>query len=148
MRAVDRFSRDERGTIAIVFALALVPVLGFAGAAIDYAHATQVRGKLQAAVDAAALAALTVRASTNTQREANGTSAFQANRPAGEASSVAVKATNKEATATASSAIATSFLKVLQITKIEVKSRAKAVRLKEGPPPCVLTLSKTASPAI
>jgi hypothetical protein len=39
-------------------------------------------------------------------------------------------------------------LKVLGIPSINVRSFAKAARIKDGPPPCVLTLSKTASPAI
>jgi hypothetical protein len=44
--------------------------------------------------------------------------------------------------------VETSFLKVLQIPRIEVRSLTKAVRTKEGPPPCVLALSKSASPSI
>jgi hypothetical protein len=49
---------------------------------------------------------------------------------------------------TAQSSVQTSLLKVVGIPAIGVRSSAKAVRVKNGPPPCVLTLSKTASPAI
>ncbi|MGD0763642.1 MAG: pilus assembly protein TadG-related protein [Roseiarcus sp.] len=51
--------RDRRGNVAMMYALAL-PVLMFAiGLAIDYTHAAQVRTQLNAAADAAVLAALT-----------------------------------------------------------------------------------------
>lgn len=148
MRAPNRFSQDEKGAVVIIFAVALVPVLGFAGAAIDYTRATQTRSKLQTAADAAALAALTIKANTSSERQANGAAVFQANQPVGVTSSVTVEADNKNATVTASSSIETSFLKVVQIPRIQVQSRAKAVRTKEGPPPCLLTLNKTASPSI
>ncbi len=47
MRLLNNFSRDERGAIAIIFAVSLVPLLGLAGAAIDYTHATH-RGAKEA----------------------------------------------------------------------------------------------------
>jgi Flp pilus assembly protein TadG len=51
--------RDRRGNVAMMYALAL-PVLMFAiGLAIDFTHAAQVRTQLNAAADAAVLAALT-----------------------------------------------------------------------------------------
>jgi Flp pilus assembly protein TadG len=54
-----RFLADRRGNVAMMYAL-LLPVLLFgAGFAIDYTHAKQVQTKLDAAADAAVLAALT-----------------------------------------------------------------------------------------
>jgi Flp pilus assembly protein TadG len=54
-----QFFRDRRGNVAMMYALAL-PVLMFAaGLAIDFTHAAQVRTELNAAADAAVLAALT-----------------------------------------------------------------------------------------
>ena len=52
---LGRFRRDQRGNIAVVFALTLVPVLSCIGCAIDYSRATQLRSKLQAAIDAASV---------------------------------------------------------------------------------------------
>jgi Flp pilus assembly protein TadG len=51
------FSRDERGAVALVFALSLMVLVGFAGAALDYSRASMQRSQLQAALDAAALGA-------------------------------------------------------------------------------------------
>jgi len=58
-RLSRKFLGDRRGNIAMMYALAL-PVLMFGvGVAIDFTHAAQVRTELNAAADAAVLAALT-----------------------------------------------------------------------------------------
>jgi Flp pilus assembly protein TadG len=48
--------KSNDGAIAITFALAFLPIMGLAGAAIDYSKATAVRATIQQAADAAALA--------------------------------------------------------------------------------------------
>ena len=48
--------RSKDGNVATIFALALLPLLGSAGAAIDYARASTDRAKLQNAVDVALIA--------------------------------------------------------------------------------------------
>ncbi|MGY8707181.1 pilus assembly protein [Bradyrhizobium sp. 18BD] len=50
-----RFARDQRGNIAVIFALCCVPLITMVGCAVDYARATQIRSKLQAAADAASV---------------------------------------------------------------------------------------------
>ena len=56
---LDRLLRSRGGNVAMMYAL-VAPILVFAGgAAIDYGRAAQIRTKLNAAADAAALAALT-----------------------------------------------------------------------------------------
>ena len=52
-----RFQRDRRGDVAIIFALALIPILAVVGAAIDYSRANAMRVDLQAALDLTALMA-------------------------------------------------------------------------------------------
>jgi Flp pilus assembly protein TadG len=52
------FARNQSGATAIVFGLALVPVVGAAGIAVDYSRAGEARQALQNAVDSAALAAV------------------------------------------------------------------------------------------
>src|SRR5262249_11390892 len=49
------FARDERGNVAMMFAIAAVPLIGFAGAAIDYTRANSARTAMQAALDSTAL---------------------------------------------------------------------------------------------
>jgi hypothetical protein len=43
-------------SVAPIFALAIIPVLGLAGAAVDYSRANSIKVGLQAAIDATALA--------------------------------------------------------------------------------------------
>jgi Flp pilus assembly protein TadG len=50
-----RFARDRRGNIAVIFAFCCVPLITVVGCAVDYARATQIRSKLQAAADAASV---------------------------------------------------------------------------------------------
>ena len=52
----SRFLRDRRGGVAPMFAIAIIPVIGLTGAAIDYSRAASVRTGMQAAIDATALA--------------------------------------------------------------------------------------------
>ncbi|HML08751.1 MAG TPA: pilus assembly protein TadG-related protein [Xanthobacteraceae bacterium] len=54
-----RFFGDRRGNVAIIFALSLVPIILLTGLALDFTAATQKRAELDAAADAAALAAVT-----------------------------------------------------------------------------------------
>lgn len=49
-------ARDESATVVLLFALLLVPLMGFMGLAIDMSRAYAVRSQLQSALDAAALA--------------------------------------------------------------------------------------------
>jgi len=42
-RQLARFAAAEQGNIAVIFAIALVPVLSMVGAAVDYSRAVQAR---------------------------------------------------------------------------------------------------------
>ncbi|HET9902769.1 MAG TPA: pilus assembly protein [Xanthobacteraceae bacterium] len=52
---VERFLRDRRGNIAPMFGIALVPIVAFVGAAVDFSRASSVRTEMQDALDATAL---------------------------------------------------------------------------------------------
>lgn len=51
----DRFRKDQKGAVALMFSLSLIPLMLFVGAAIDYSRATSERERMQAALDSAAL---------------------------------------------------------------------------------------------
>ncbi len=55
---VERFARNRGGNVALMFAIAIVPLLIAMGAAIDYALAAKMRTKMEAAADAASLSAI------------------------------------------------------------------------------------------
>jgi Flp pilus assembly protein TadG len=54
-RTASRFAKSSEGNIAVIFAIAILPVLGFVGAAIDYSRASKVRTSMQTALDSTAL---------------------------------------------------------------------------------------------
>ena len=53
--ALRAFRFARAGNVAITFALASVPVIGFIGAGYDYSHANAVKTDMQAALDSTAL---------------------------------------------------------------------------------------------
>ncbi|AWL98800.1 TadE/TadG family type IV pilus assembly protein [Bradyrhizobium amphicarpaeae] len=55
---IRRFIHDRRGNIAVIFAIACVPLITTIGCAVDYSRATQTRAKLQAAADAASVGSI------------------------------------------------------------------------------------------
>ncbi|MDX5487159.1 pilus assembly protein TadG-related protein, partial [Bacillus pumilus] len=57
-RVVLRFQRDRKANVAIIFALMMVPTIFLLGMALDYTLALRKREQLNAAADAAAIAAV------------------------------------------------------------------------------------------
>ena len=53
--AARRFIGADQGNIAVIFAIAAVPLISFVGAAIDYTRANSARSAMQAALDSTAL---------------------------------------------------------------------------------------------
>src|SRR5689334_13048437 len=58
LRMSSRFLSDRRGNIAVIFALTMVPTIYLLGMALDYTQALRRQGQLNAAADAAAIAAV------------------------------------------------------------------------------------------
>jgi len=56
--ALRRFGADRRGAVALIFGFALVPIILAAGAALDYSVASSAKTSLDAAADAAVMAAV------------------------------------------------------------------------------------------
>ncbi len=52
---ITAFRESRQGNVAFLFALTIVPILGFVGAAIDYTRANNARTAMQAALDSTAL---------------------------------------------------------------------------------------------
>ena len=76
-----RFANDRRGNIAMMFALALPPLLLTTLGAIDIARVSTVHVKLQDALDAATLAAARSRHTDNINIQEVGYAALRANLP-------------------------------------------------------------------
>lgn len=81
-KLLGKFRKDERGNIAIIFGLAVIPFMIGAGMAIDYGRAVVAKHKLQWAIDSAVLAAGSLTTATPDERKALGKAIFEANFPA------------------------------------------------------------------
>jgi hypothetical protein len=71
-RTLAGFRTARGGNIAITFALATLPIIGFVGAAVDYSRANSVKAAMQTALDSTALMlskeAVLIRRSVEDQR--------------------------------------------------------------------------------
>lgn len=74
-----RFWADQKGNVAIIFALAIIPIFGAVGAALDYSVASAQRTDLQKALDATALALSKIMPADQATLDSVGNQYFQAN---------------------------------------------------------------------
>src|SRR4051794_34999928 len=112
-----RFLKDRRGSVAPMFALAIIPIIGFTGAAIDYSRANAIRTKMQAAADATSLAMSKLAPTlTQSQLQSQTTAYFNALFGTTDARNITVTpnyttAGGSQLTLTVSGAMDTSFMK-------------------------------------
>jgi Flp pilus assembly protein TadG len=134
--AATRFVRANEGNIAVTFCIALVPLLGFVGAAVDYTRANAARSSMQAALDSTALMLskdLSEGTITTSQIAAKAQAYFTALYTNNDAKSVSVNATytaNSSLGSTiqvnGSGAVTTDFLKVAGFPNINFNSSSTA----------------------
>jgi Flp pilus assembly protein TadG len=65
-RSLSRFLRDRRANVLMIFGFTLLPMIFIIGASVDYGAAARLKTKLNAAADAAVLAAVTPAMMTQT----------------------------------------------------------------------------------
>ena len=54
-KQLSEFEASERGNVAVLFGIALLPIMAAVGASVDYTHRNSVRAAMQAALDSTAL---------------------------------------------------------------------------------------------
>ena len=124
------FLQDRRAGVAPIFALAIIPVIGLVGAAVDYSRANSVRTTLQAALDATALAmAKSAQSLTEAQLLEKSNAHFHAlfNRPEAKNVTLAAAYTSSGGstlTLTASGAVDTTFTRIMGYSQLNVGSSA------------------------
>jgi Flp pilus assembly protein TadG len=123
-----RFIQDRRGGIAPMFALAIIPVFGLVGAAVDYSRANSVRTGMQSAIDATALAMAKLAPTlTQTELQTKATAYFNAmfNHP--EAKNLVITPTyttagGSQITISVSGSVDTSFMKIMGKSSLNIGS--------------------------
>jgi Flp pilus assembly protein TadG len=135
MTRLRTFRAAEGGNIVITFALALVPVIGFVGAAVDYSRGNSAKAAMQAAVDSTALM-LSKEAQNLTTSELNqrATNYFKALLNRTEVSNILVTPTltnpsqgSFKLDVTATGTVATTFTKILGKTQLNVDVRSEVL---------------------
>ena len=120
------FRTAQAGNVAIIFALASIPLIAFVGAAVDYSRANSVKAAMQSALDSAALMmAKEAPTDTSTQLQTNASNYFKALFTRTEATNVQVSATYNPSSATAmilsaSASVPTSILGIIGYNKIDL----------------------------
>lgn len=132
-RLASRFARHDGGNIAMTFAVALVPLLGFVGAAVDYSRANAARSAMQAALNSAALmvskdlsANPTMSATDVTNKATAYFNALYTNTNAGPITVTASYTTNTKdgstVTVNGSGAVVTDFMKMVGLPQLGISS--------------------------
>jgi len=140
-RLLAEFRRNCAGTIAPIFALAMLPVMTAVGAAVDYSSANKIRSSMQVALDTAMLAGAKDGSSNWAQVALD---VFSAN-VAKQASAGIAFATNFSQSqgsvyqGVVSASVPTSFLGLVHISSLHVNVTTTAVA-SEPDNSCVLTL--------
>jgi len=129
-----RFADDRRGVVAVVFVMALVPVMALGGAAIDVSRAYIVKQRLSFALDAAALA---VGSSHGSDAELTEVMQrfFDANYPAheiGVPATPSIAFTEEEITLSATAQLDTSLMKIVGLDSLNVAADTKVLRETTG----------------
>lgn len=129
-----KFTRNDRGVVAVVVALAMVPLVLATGAAVDVARAYAVKARLGAALDAAGLAVGSADP-TRADLEDLLRAYFDANFPdhkLGTSTSLDMTIESGEITLTASAYVETTFLKIINKDSFHVHASAKIIRETKG----------------
>lgn len=126
--SITRFRRNEGGNVAVLFGIAILPILGFVGGAIDYSRVNNARTAMQAALDTAALMISRDATSTMTAAEINqkAQTYFNSLYKHPEAQNVVVNATytnsasqGSRVVVTGTASMATDFMKVVGYPTID-----------------------------
>lgn len=123
------------GNVAMMYALALVPTVGAAGAAVDLGQAYVVRQRLAEATDAAALALGSMPGLTSAQKQAKAMEFINANIPnsaLGDTASVTVTSDDTTITVAATATVQTAFMGLMGIEELEVAVEAEVTRESRG----------------
>ena len=131
---IDQYCLCKRGNVVIMFALCLVPIVGFAGVGVDVALAFAARSRMSAALDSAALA---VGSSTGTTAQLNqiAQNFFNANFPSGTLGAmpiVSVTVNGDTINASATASMPTTLMKAVGLNSLPITVNSTVLRQISG----------------
>src|SRR5690348_15499399 len=156
-RWVRRLNRNADGSVAVLFAVLAIAIVGAVGVGVDYGRAALVQATLQRTVDTAALAGASVLSSPAAQNKATALSQSYIN--AG-AATMPAQATITATTVTpntggsaytmavsVTASVPTTFMQLYESAMV-VSASATATNTATAAPTCVLALDPSASGAV
>ena len=130
-RRLKAFAAARRGNVAMIYALAMVPVIAAAGAGLDYARAVIVRSNLSDALDAAALAVGSTAGLSQSQMQTLAQQYFTANynidASFGTPGSLVVTPSGNSLTVSVTDRMPTTLLQVIGMNTLSVTASTKVV---------------------
>src|SRR5680860_219514 len=117
------FARETKGNVAILFGLAIIPIILGVGVAVDYGRALSVRSRMADAADASALAVGSWTDLSSAEIQTKAQQFFNANYPAsslGTASAVNVSVVGNDITVKVTGVVPTTFMKLANINSVNV----------------------------
>jgi Flp pilus assembly protein TadG len=148
-RGLLGLSAAQSGNVMVTFALAIIPVMGAVGGAVDYSRASSAKAAMQAALDSASLGTIQA-ASTQTpgQIQSAALALFNASFNQADASNVAVTTSYDAATNTVtvngSASIKSDFVSLIGISEMTVSGASTATMAGKKWQICVLVTEPTA----
>jgi len=143
------FRRARHGNMAVIFALAAIPVIGAIGAAVDLSKANDVKTTLQNSLDAAVLAGVT---QSTSNQISTATALFNGDFVARFGNSATVSFTQNadgSLSGTANSNVSMSFMSVLGVSSMAVNAAATAkAGAQPTSPVCILLVNTLAAQAL
>jgi Flp pilus assembly protein TadG len=146
-RGLRRFSNNAKGNVAILFGLAIIPILIGIGVAVDYGRALIVRDRMADAADSAALAIGSWPGLSQADLKTKAQQFFNANYPAsdlGTAGAINVTFSGDDIIVTVSGSVPTTFMNLAHIATVNVGATTK-VSKKERNIELALVLDTTGS---
>ena len=146
-RSLRSFAQDARGNIAILFGVALIPLMLGVGLAVDYGRALMVRERMADAADAAALAIGSWPGLTQAELTTKAQQFFNANYPPsaiGTVGTLNVAFAGDDIKVSVSGAVPTTFMQLANVDTVDI-GVTSTVTKKERNIELVLVLDTTGS---
>lgn len=127
-----RWTSDRRGSYAVIFALALIPILIAIGAAVDMSQAYIVKQRLARALDAAGLAVGGMSGQTTAQIQATAQNYFNANYPAtkvGVPGTLTVTTSGNLVNLNVAASMPTSIMGIVGVNSLKVSASSQITRM-------------------
>jgi len=120
----ERFIKDARGSVAILFGVALIPITIGVGVAVDYGRALLQRERMQVALDASTLAVGSWPGLSNAEMQAKAQEYFNANFPTsnqlGSVSPLNLSTSGNTIVVSVSGSVPTTFMRLANIDHVSV----------------------------